>query len=391
MSADERNSPAPFVHELLAMLTTSADWRSASDVVVETWLRFGGASAALLISPLGPEQLELVYGRSVSNSPAHLGRSTIDAPFSVLLDQSALIDRIAESGLIGGVNLRVLLWTDLCTAMILQMPEETSSEHTPKIQEGIAATCRQILSRIIDRPVLVPSHSLLEAMAEYAAGAGHEINNPLGSIIGQTQLLLKQSQSVEHRQACETIGAQAWRIRDMIGNSMLFARPPIPQKRILNLVTLLQQTLQPLTLTATSDNIIIKLASTSDEILIEADDSQLGTLLGHLVRNSIDALRSSHTHGTISVTLRDDIAGCVELSVTDNGPGINSAEIRRNLFSPFYSGRAAGRGLGFGLCLVWQIVRLHDGILLHDSPDGGGAGFHIAFRTALSARSTQSS
>ena len=177
----------------------------------------------------------------------------------------------------------------------------------------------------------------------------------------------------------------------MIGNSMLFARPRIPQKQIFNLVTLLQQTLQPLTQTAALDNIAIKLASTSDEILIEADDSQLGTLLGHLVRNSIDALRSSHTHGTISVTLRDDIAGCVELSVSDDGPGISSAEIRKNLFSPFYSGRSAGRGLGFGLCLAWQIVRLHDGLLLHDSPDRGGTAFHIAFRTTLSARSIQSS
>ena len=391
MSADERNSPAPFVHQLLAVLAAPVDWRVTVDTIIETWIRFGGASAALLVSPLGPEQIELVYGRSVSNSPPHLSRSTIDAPFSVLLDQSALIDCIAESGLIGGVNVRVLLWTDLCTAMILQMPEKTSSEHTPEIQEGIAATCRQILSRATNRPVLVPNHSILEAMAEYAAGAGHEINNPLGSIIGQTQLLLKQSQSVEHRQACETIGAQAWRIRDMIGNSMLFARPRIPQKQIFNLVTLLQQTLQPLTQTAALDNIAIKLASTSDEILIEADDSQLGTLLGHLVRNSIDALRSSHTHGTISVTLRDDIAGCVELSVSDDGPGISSAEIRKNLFSPFYSGRSAGRGLGFGLCLAWQIVRLHDGLLLHDSPDRGGTAFHIAFRTTLSARSIQSS
>jgi signal transduction histidine kinase len=218
-------------------------------------------------------------------------------------------------------------------------------------------------------------------MAEYAAGAGHEINNPLGSIIGQTQLLLKQSQSVEHRQACETIGAQAWRIRDMIGNSMLFARPPLLQRTRLNMVTLLQRILQPLTQTALEDDITIKLASTSDEIMIEADSSQFGTLMGHLVRNSIEAVRSSGSHGTITVTLRDDIAGCVELSVIDDGPGIGSEEIRRNLFNPFYSGRAAGRGLGFGLCLAWQIARLHDGLLMHDSPEQGGTAFHLAFRT----------
>lgn len=381
MSADERNRQAPFVHQLLAALAKPVDWNSAATLTVQMWLELGGASAALLISPLGPEQLELFYIRNVPNSSAHLSRSTIDAPFSVLLDQSALIDCIAESGLIGGINVRLLLWTDLCTAMILQMPEEPASNITPVNEENIAATCRQVLSRVTDRPILVPDHVLLEAMAEYAAGAGHEINNPLGSIIGQTQLLLKQFHSVEHRQACETIGAQAWRIRDMIGNSMLFARPPLLQKKRLNLVTLLQQILQPLTQKASDDDITIKLASTSDEIIMEADGSQFGTLTGHLVRNSIEAIRSSGSRGTITVTLRDDVAGCVELSVSDDGPGIGSDEIRRNLFNPFYSGRAAGRGLGFGLCLAWQIVRLHDGVLLHEAPEQGGTAFHLAFRT----------
>ena len=381
MSADERNRQVPFVHQLLAALAKPVDWNSAATLTVQLWLESGGASAGLLISPLGPEQLELIYGRSVPNSVPHLSRSTIDAPFSVLLDQSALIDCIAESGLIGGINVRLLLWTDLCAAMILQMPEEPSNNFTPVNEEDIAATCRQVLSRVTDRPIRVPNHVILEAMAEYAAGAGHEINNPLGSIIGQTQLLLKQSQSVEHRQASETIGAQAWRIRDMIGNSMLFARPPLLQKKRLNLVTLLQQILQPLTQTALEHNITIKLASTSDEIMMEADSSQFGTLIGHLVRNSIEAVRSSGSQGAVSVTLRDDVAGCVELSVIDDGPGIGSEEIRRNLFNPFYSGRAAGRGLGFGLCLAWQIVRLHDGLLLHDSPEQGGTAFHLAFRT----------
>lgn len=381
MSADERNRQVPFVHQLLAALAKPVDWNSAATLTVQLWLESGGASAALLISPLGPEQLELIYGRSVPNSAPHLSRSTIDAPFSVLLDQSALIDCIAESGLIGGINVRLLLWTDLCAAMILQMPEEPSNNFTPVNEEDIAATCRLVLSRVTDRPIRVPNHGLLEAMAEYAAGAGHEINNPLGSIIGQTQLLLKQSQSVEHRQACETIGAQAWRIRDMIGNSMLFARPPLLQKKRLNLVTLLQQILQPLTQAAADEDITIKLASTSDEIMIEADSAQFGTLIGHLVRNSIEAVRSSGSQGAITVTLRDDVAGCVELSVSDDGPGIGSDEVLRNLFNPFYSGRAAGRGLGFGLCLAWQIVRLHDGLLLHDSPEQGGTAFHLAFRT----------
>ena len=66
----------------------------------------------------------------------------------------------------------------------------------------------------------------LEALAEFAAGAGHEINNPVATIVGRAELLLKGETNPERRQALLTIGAQALRIRDMIGDLMVFARPP---------------------------------------------------------------------------------------------------------------------------------------------------------------------
>ena len=69
----------------------------------------------------------------------------------------------------------------------------------------------------------------LEALAEFAAGAGHEINNPAATIVGRVELLLKGETNPERRQALLTIGAQALRIRDMIGDLMLFARPPRPE------------------------------------------------------------------------------------------------------------------------------------------------------------------
>ena len=75
----------------------------------------------------------------------------------------------------------------------------------------------------------------LEALAEFAAGAGHEINNPVATIAGRAELLLRNETQPERRQALLTIGAQALRIRDMIGDLMLFARPPKPEPQLLNL------------------------------------------------------------------------------------------------------------------------------------------------------------
>src|SRR5579872_5831871 len=75
----------------------------------------------------------------------------------------------------------------------------------------------------------------LRALAEFAAGAGHEINNPVATIVGYAQQLLADETNPDRRHALATIGAQAYRIRDMIGDVMLFARPPAPHPQVIDL------------------------------------------------------------------------------------------------------------------------------------------------------------
>lgn len=363
--------------ELLTALASGTTWNRGAELVTGTWTSLGDATTAILIAISGPNELELVCSRINSDNIPVKSRTTVEAPFALLLDQQAVVELVVESGLVGGVHLQVFPWPDLCACLVIQ----AASERAPMAAElgpRIIAACRTLLGRCTDRAVLLPDASLLEAMAEFAAGAGHEINNPLASILGQTQLLLKAEQLTDKRQGLETIGSQALRIRDMIGNAMLFARPPAPEVSRINLVELAQQTLVPLNAIAAEANIEIRLASTSDAIELEADRTQISTLISQLVRNSIESIRSSNESGEISVTLHDDQPGTVELCVTDSGPGLRNAIERRHAFNPFFSGRSAGRGLGFGLCLAWQIVRMHGGFLLHYSPDDGGAAFHVA-------------
>src|SRR2546425_8106692 len=86
----------------------------------------------------------------------------------------------------------------------------------------------------------------LAALAEFAAGAGHEINNPVATIVGRAELLLKDETNPERRQALLTIGAQALRVRDMIGDLMLFARPPKPEPQSLDLDEVVEDVLRKL-------------------------------------------------------------------------------------------------------------------------------------------------
>mgnify|MGYP000104587475 CR=1 FL=1 len=376
----DRVNDQPFPHRLLQALVSEWPWDDLASLAVESWIRFAGASAALLVSAVGPAEVKAISVRTGSDNSPRTRLTSIPRSFAALLHRDTVIETLAESGLVGGVSVEVILWADLAAVLVVQFPDESSASaaDNEEIRSTLIPICRQLLSRAADRSVLIPDSRLLEAMAEYAAGAGHEINNPLGSILGQTQLLLKSDPSTERRQTYETIGAQAWRIRDMIGNSMLFARPPRPQKKALNLVETAQAVLQSLRTVAAAADIRLELNSTTEHIGLTADRAQLCTLISQLVRNSIDALRSIDRSGTITVILRDEPPHAVEISVVDDGPGIVSEDVRRHMFNPFYSGRSAGRGLGFGLCLAWQIVRMHDGLILHETPAAGGTAFHVA-------------
>ena len=377
ISTEEQIGDRPFLHRLLNAQVSEYGWDVLASLVVEAWIRLGGASAAVLISSDSAEKLQVSCCRSVDEHGPHFSRIILAESFAILLDPGDIIEAIAETGIIGGLHLIVWPWPELAAALIVQFPDNVAPARET-LQATLMATCRRLLSRAIDRAILLPRADLLEAMAEFAAGAGHEINNPLGSILGQTQILLKSEQSTDRKQAFETIGAQAWRVRDMIGNSMLFARPPQPQKKNTNLVEVIQQTLEPLNKSAADAGVEIHFATTADVIEIVADRTQISTLIAKLVRNAIESLRGADQDGIVSVTLRDDLPNTIELSVIDDGPGVVSDEVRRHLFNPFYSGRSAGRGLGFGLCLAWQIVRMHGGMILHETPENGGAAFHMA-------------
>lgn len=377
MATEEQVGADPFLHRLLHAQVSESAWSVLSSLVVESWIRLGGASAALLLTANSADELLVDCCRSVDGMPPQFNSLRISQPWSVLLTPGDVVGAVGETGLIGGLNLQVLPWPDLVSALIIQFPEvipaPQSALYTTLISVG-----RNLLSQARDRSVLLPRSDVLEAMAQFAAGAGHEINNPLGSILGQTQILLKSEQATDRKQAFETIGAQAWRVRDMIGNAMLFARPPVPKKEQMNVVEVVQQALTPIEKSALEFGVEIHFATSADEILVVADHSQLSTLISQLVRNSVESLHGADRDGRVTVTLRDDLPGTCELSVVDDGPGIVSDEVRQHLFNPFYSGRSAGRGLGFGLCLAWQIVRMHGGMILHGTPDKGGAAFHVA-------------
>jgi signal transduction histidine kinase len=216
----------------------------------------------------------------------------------------------------------------------------------------------------------------LAALAEFAAGAGHEINNPLAVICGRVELLLRQETHPERRRDLATIHAQARRVYEMIADLMLFARPPRPVLATLDLTALAEELRSELAPRCQERGIGLRTAIESQPIEILGDRSQLLVALRAVCDNALEALGPG---GWIEIASRSQSArsartACIE--IRDNGPGFDEL-VRRHLFDPFFSGRTAGRGLGMGLAKCWRIVRLHDGSIEAESPPEGGATFAI--------------
>ncbi len=214
--------------------------------------------------------------------------------------------------------------------------------------------------------VAVPDAAKLEALAEFAAGAGHEINNPLATIIGRAQLLLKEERDPQRRQMLMSIGAQAYRIRDMIGDTMLFGRPPRPELSNANLAEIVQKVIAKQANDLANEHCSVSV-DIDKSIILRADTAQLSIVFHELVRNSRQALQPNGGKIEISAAIE---SGLALIQLVDQGNGFTDLE-REHAFDPFFSGRQAGRGLGFGLPKCWRIIQQHQGqIEIQSSPTG---------------------
>lgn len=208
----------------------------------------------------------------------------------------------------------------------------------------------------------------LAAMAEFAAGAGHEINNPLTVIAGRAQLFLRQEKDPERRRELALINAQAMRVYEMIADMRLFARPPEPKPKPCDLVDLADRAVSELAGRAAEQETVLRRLPSAGPIPLMADPVQIVVAIKALCANSLEALRHG---GHVDVEASAQPGGAT-LRVTDDGPGMGPEE-RRHLFDPFFSARQAGRGLGMGLCKCWRIVEHHGGRIEVQTEPGRGA------------------
>ena len=216
----------------------------------------------------------------------------------------------------------------------------------------------------------------LTALKAFAYGAGHEINNPLANIASRAQSLLVDETHPERRRKLASINAQAFRAHEMLADLMLFARPQSPAGQTVELAALLNDVLTQFGPLAEEQGTALRFEPGEVEITVCADPTQLRVAVGALMQNALEAVAQG---GEVELSLapaQDSGKAQAVIEIHDTGPGIPDADVRL-IFDPYYSGREAGRGLGFGLPKAWRIATDHGGGIDVCSRAGEGTTFRL--------------
>jgi signal transduction histidine kinase len=241
------------------------------------------------------------------------------------------------------------------TATLLRQLEKDVDALHRALEEQRAGETERLLAR------------KLCALAEFAAGAGHEINNPLAVISGQAQYLLGHEADPSRQRSLHKIIGQAHRINQMLRDLMQFARPTPPRKEMVHLPGLVREVADALSDLAAERRVRLVCPDPEPTPSLCADPGHLRTALTCLVRNAIEA---APAEGWAGIRIDASAPQQIDVVVEDNGPGLPSL-LREHLFDPFYSGREAGRGRGLGLSTAWRLVKVHGGDLRFvNLPDG---------------------
>ena len=215
----------------------------------------------------------------------------------------------------------------------------------------------------------------LAAIGELAAGVAHEINNPLNSVMGFTQLLMEQDLPPQAMRDLEKIYAEGKRAARIVENLLVFARNSAPEQEAVDVRAVIDRacSLKGYDLRNHSIELRTHVADSLPRVL--GDGQRLIEVVLNLLTNAEQAIASTARAGVITVRC-EAAEDHIQIIVSDDGPGM-PPEVLGRIFEPFFTTKEVGEGTGLGLSVCQGIVRQHQGELWAESELGAGATFHI--------------
>jgi PAS domain S-box-containing protein len=236
---------------------------------------------------------------------------------------------------------------------------------------SIVGTITDISERIELEKRLIQTERLA-SMGHTAASLAHEINNPLGIILGFTQDLLSEvdEKSTMYKNL-KIIEQETSRCAEVVKNMLDFTRSRPLEIRPIKVDSLLESSLSLVKIKMKKLKIYVEKHIPSDLPLIKADNTQLRQVIINILLNSIQSMPNG---GKITVSasyvVKGKTANEIIIELTDTGKGIASSELKR-IFDPFYS-RRKPLGTGLGLAISKQIIEGHQGTIDIKSKIGKG-------------------
>jgi len=283
---------------------------------------------------------------------------------------------------------RFVIWSlSLAGAMILylvlfplvrqvygrQVREEALQAHAADLETQVMVRTQELETQ---REALFQAEKVA-AMGQLLAGVSHELNNPLSTIVGYTQLLLIRVGAGPMAEQLQKIAKSAERCTRIVTNFLALARQYPPERQLTRLNQLVDDAAELLAYSLRIDNVEVIRRLAPDLPQLWADPHQIQQVIVNVLTNAHQALRGVSTRRRLVLTTRyERTSGRIVLEVADSGPGV-PADISGRIFDPFFTTKAPGQGTGLGLSLCRGIIDSHDGVFRLETTPGGGATFVI--------------
>ncbi len=215
----------------------------------------------------------------------------------------------------------------------------------------------------------------LASLGQLVSGVAHELNNPLTSVIGFSDLLLEKELPGDIRKDLQTVHDEAARAASIVKNLLTFARKTPREKQLLNINEPIQRVLDLRAYEEKSAGIEVKAALSADLPNVLGNGSQLQQVFMNIVINAEFFMLKAHGKGILTITTQS-AGDSIRASFADDGPGIPK-ENMRSLFTPFFTTKGVGEGTGLGLSICQGIIAEHGGKMWAESEPGQGATFII--------------
>jgi len=242
--------------------------------------------------------------------------------------------------------------------------------YTCQNRQRFAEQFARLLKKKKKNSAVTLTDSSLTTLAALAAGAAHELNNPLFVISGRAQLLIDSETDPQKEQLLEQIRKNTGKLSDIIEDLMNFSSPRRPAPASTLMKQILDEALYLAARKTNRNSLDVHIDISDGMQKIFVDSGQVASAIANVFANSVESCGDKSCPVKVTAT-PDKSADFAKLQITDSGCGMDSQTLEKAT-QPFFSSRPAGRKRGMGLAHAKRLIQLNNGSLNIESRQGTG-------------------